>query len=956
MSHPPLILLVGMHRSGTSLLGSLLPALGVPMPGELIAADTHNPEGYYERADITALQEQLLIDLGRWWPSAAGADPLPGDWLEDPHTRAAAARLKRLLAAEQQRQPGPWAIKDPRTSLLLPLWIQVAAELDLPLRLVLSVRDPAEVMVSLLQRDAGPAGMTPSHAQRLWWHHNRQLLLDAGELPLLVVDYGAWFSARSRQRQLQRLARFCHGKPAATAQLAAATGLVRPGHRRSRRRRRDLPQALHPWPVHLYRQLRHLAAAGTPPSQRARLQCELASPRRALPPAPPPGPWFDAEHYRRQQTGLPSRLHPWLHYRLFGWRLGRSPHPLFEPNHYRHQAHLDGIATPGPPLCHFLQVGLHQGLSPSPLADPRWARSSPARLALWHQARLEGLHPWGQAALALCHGSQPAAIKQLQHWLQAGLSAADLKALTAADAGQFSGEALQPAPSAPLPGRARIHAPGLDLHDWQLHAWFQHLPLPPEFELAADDGAPAIHLLLGPLPQGPASHGLLALAGQPWVFTSEASAVPLLQRLGIAAQALHPGGAGQGWLQRPGDAEEACLQLGVPPAATLAERAAVLCLGSAGDAWERQLAGPIWGWPGFDAVQIHSPEHARLLASWLNACNQAGLQLVRLSPSAAELQADGWAALAPPPSPPPGWLPPQRFTPPLHPGELSAELAWRAAGAPPEDAVVTPAPSHQVLWTHQGGTPALAAVCVSLFNYAGRILTALESVRAQSLEPLELLIVDDGSSDDGPALVQRWLAQHGQRFSRVLLVQHTDNAGLAAARNTAFALATAPWCFVLDADNQLEPDAVAHCLALAAAAPLQTAVVHPLVELVIEGDPLSSQPAGSEPHALISGFSWQRAHFLERNVVDAMALVRRSAWQQVGGYDDIPGGWEDYDFWCKLIEAGWHGILCPQRLARYHSHASSMLATQTHLRLRRVSRVLQQRHPWLQLALASAHT
>ena len=65
----PLTLIVGMHRSGTSLLGSLLPACGIAMPGPLLAGDTHNPEGYFERADVTALQEQLLIDLDRWWPS-----------------------------------------------------------------------------------------------------------------------------------------------------------------------------------------------------------------------------------------------------------------------------------------------------------------------------------------------------------------------------------------------------------------------------------------------------------------------------------------------------------------------------------------------------------------------------------------------------------------------------------------------------------------------------------------------------------------------------------------------------------------------------------------------------------------------------------------------------------------------------------------------------------------------
>ena len=84
-----------------------------------------------------------------------------------------------------------------------------------------------------------------------------------------------------------------------------------------------------------------------------------------------------------------------------------------------------------------------------------------------------------------------------------------------------------------------------------------------------------------------------------------------------------------------------------------------------------------------------------------------------------------------------------------------------------------------------------------------------------------------------------------------------------------------------------------------------------------------------------------------------MALVRRSAWEQVGGYSHIPGGWEDYDFWCKLIETDFSGILCPQRLARYHCHTGSMLATETHKRLRAISRVLQHRHPWLQLYLAT---
>ena len=72
MASHPLLLVVGMHRSGTSLLGSVLHTLGVALPGEHIDGDIHNPEGYFEWAEIVDIQERLLIDLDRWWPSYKG--------------------------------------------------------------------------------------------------------------------------------------------------------------------------------------------------------------------------------------------------------------------------------------------------------------------------------------------------------------------------------------------------------------------------------------------------------------------------------------------------------------------------------------------------------------------------------------------------------------------------------------------------------------------------------------------------------------------------------------------------------------------------------------------------------------------------------------------------------------------------------------------------------------------
>ena len=100
----------------------------------------------------------------------------------------------------------------------------------------------------------------------------------------------------------------------------------------------------------------------------------------------------------------------------------------------------------------------------------------------------------------------------------------------------------------------------------------------------------------------------------------------------------------------------------------------------------------------------------------------------------------------------------------------------------------------------------------------------------------------------------------------------------------------APWCFVLDADNALFPDAVAGCLELADASDPQLAVVHPL--LAVEAEP--GRP--DEQRSLVRSQSWQRERFRFENHVDAMALVRRSAWEAVGGFTHIEGGWEDYDF------------------------------------------------------------
>jgi GT2 family glycosyltransferase len=817
-SPPPLILVVGMHRSGTSLLGSLLQGLGVELPGELIAADHHNPEGYFEWQELAALQERLLIDLDRWWPSAQGCLALPEGWLQHPATRAVRAQLADLLRPEVARQIGPWAIKDPRTSRLLPLWLDVAAELGVPLRLLLAVRDPAEVARSLISRDGPITGMDLDRAQQLWWRHNLEPVHAApATLPLAVVDFEAWFS--QPETQLQRLLEALPELRPSAEQCRQTLALIQPKHRRSLATAAQLP---------LHRSLRQLHGDLLTPGQR------------------------------------------------------RWP-----------------AATPPPEL----------GRSAALPASPEVRVADPASWPGWLERR--------------CHFPAP------RH---PGLAA--------------------------LAPQALISLCGVPLTSWQAHLWLQRLPIPDLglSSLADQLGDPhnlplkchaagaqnrgleriAINVELPPPDR--VQHWLAHLRGQQAIWDPDAPRVGLLRALGLPAYWLDPSTAPNGWLDlSAGVADQwgACFGLPQPLPCHC------LCLGSGGEdwehalaAWEAQLGNPVFHYhPQLPLHAAETIDGARLLASWLMSSASAAQFVVALGdqgfgfdPAISCLRGE----------------PLRHFRPPLTPAELLAELQGRPVAAATDPA----SPGVDLLLDYGATETPSAAVVISLYNYADRIELALDSVAAQTLQPLELVVVDDASSDSSAEVVRLWLERQASRFCRVQLLRHQTNAGLAAARNTAFSHCTAEWAFVLDADNLLFPEAVSACLGQARLAGSAVAVVHPFVEVIGNGR------HGHDGRSMISRLSWQRQAFHHGNVIDAMALVRCRAWQAVGGYSHIDGGWEDFDFWCKLIDANFHGVLCPRVLARYHTHSDSMTATSTASNWRPLSRCLQQRHPWLSLPYA----
>jgi glycosyltransferase involved in cell wall biosynthesis len=244
----------------------------------------------------------------------------------------------------------------------------------------------------------------------------------------------------------------------------------------------------------------------------------------------------------------------------------------------------------------------------------------------------------------------------------------------------------------------------------------------------------------------------------------------------------------------------------------------------------------------------------------------------------------------------------------------------------------------EVVYEHGSLADAKATACITLYNYAAFVVDALESVYAQTLDAVGVVVLDDGSRDDGVARVERWMRTFAERFAGVALVRHVENAGLARARNGAIDTARSPYVMVLDADNLLYP----RCMERLAQTLEGSAYgfAYPILERF------------GDHRGLMGTTSWDVEHLRTDNYVDAMAMLPKSMWTRLGGYNRMRvGGWEDYDFWCKAVEAGFEGLLVPEILARYRVHGVSMLNTTTN-RLENAERVraeMRERHPWLLL-------
>jgi glycosyltransferase involved in cell wall biosynthesis/GT2 family glycosyltransferase/SAM-dependent methyltransferase len=248
-------------------------------------------------------------------------------------------------------------------------------------------------------------------------------------------------------------------------------------------------------------------------------------------------------------------------------------------------------------------------------------------------------------------------------------------------------------------------------------------------------------------------------------------------------------------------------------------------------------------------------------------------------------------------------------------------------------------PETEIMFEADRFGDAEVTVVVPLYNYAQYIEEALESIRAQTLELLDLIVVDDASTDSSLSIAVGWAQRNSGRFNRIAVLRNKANAGLGPTRNAAFDAANTAFVLPLDADNKLLPECTALCLSTVTDS--GAAFAYPRIRQF--GD--SSDVMGIDP--------FEPGRFIGWNYIDAMALVAKEAWAAVGGYGEFRVmGWEDYDFWCRLVEKGlWGTPVSGVPLAEYRVHSASMIRMTT-LNGRNAPQLiaeLERRHSWLNI-------
>jgi glycosyltransferase involved in cell wall biosynthesis len=222
------------------------------------------------------------------------------------------------------------------------------------------------------------------------------------------------------------------------------------------------------------------------------------------------------------------------------------------------------------------------------------------------------------------------------------------------------------------------------------------------------------------------------------------------------------------------------------------------------------------------------------------------------------------------------------------------------------------------------------SVVIPCFNYGHFLAEALESVLAQSQPADEVIIVDDGSTDDSRDVARALIAKHPSAPIQLICQNNCGSPGI--TRNAGIERATGEYILCLDADDRLGPDYLMLCAAALDDNP-SAAIAY------------SNYRTFGEEETLVEAPPWDARRELEGNFIPTASMFRREAWEQAGGY----GPWvshEDWDLWVGCIERGWQGVHVEGAMWFYRVQSSGIYLTNLHRDQEHKARLVS-KHPSL---------
>lgn len=217
-----------------------------------------------------------------------------------------------------------------------------------------------------------------------------------------------------------------------------------------------------------------------------------------------------------------------------------------------------------------------------------------------------------------------------------------------------------------------------------------------------------------------------------------------------------------------------------------------------------------------------------------------------------------------------------------------------------------------------GAEPSVDVV-IPVYNGAPYIERALRSVLAQDLPPSQIIVIDDGSTDDTAGIVQAVQSSVPIRYT------YQPNRGLSSARNAGIRLSKSSYVAFLDADDEWYPHKLSSQLALFRDSVLENlGAVYCRYDVIDEESRLRTDQFIVEPGPANRGYLFDKIIGANRITGSGSGiLVRRACFERVGSFDESLTASEDWDMWLRLAEH-YQFDFVPEKLVKIRVHSQNM--------------------------------